>query len=281
MNRRAGIRIGNQSAFSASTVTQPFEYAVANGFDAFEWFPDKKESREGWEESDLDAETRHYVKDTALKHDIRLSVHAPWQANPLRQEDRRVLLKNIEFANDISASLFNIHLYADEGITSYVQAITPLIEDLAQLGIELSIENTPVTGPEDFNELFAQLENLVLTDATRVGMCLDIGHANLCEATRNDYIRFIDLLDPGIPVIHVHMHENYGDYDSHLPLFTGPAGKDASGIMAVIGRMRKRRFSGCIILEQWPQPPSLLIEARNRLREMIVQMGSWELHSGF
>ena len=269
MNRTAGIRIGNQSAFSASTVTQPFEYAVANGFDAFEWFPDKKESGEGWEESDLDAETRHYVKDTALKHDIRLSVHAPWQANPLRQEDRRVLLKNIEFANDISASLFNIHLYTDEGITSYVQAIIPLIEDLAQLGIELSIENTPVTGPEDFNELFAQLANLVLTDATRVGMCLDIGHANLCEATRNDYIRFIDLLDPGIPVIHVHMHENYGDYDSHLPLFTGPAGKDASGIRGAIEHIKNRHFAGCIILEQWPEPPSLLIEIRNRLREII------------
>ncbi|MBN1842730.1 MAG: TIM barrel protein [Deltaproteobacteria bacterium] len=273
MNRTAGIRIGNQSAFSASTVTQPFEYAVANGFDAFEWFPDKKESGEGWEESDLDAETRHYVKDTALKHDIRLSVHAPWQANPLRQEDRQALLKSIEFANDISASLLNIHLYTDEGIASYVQAITPLIEDLAKLGIELSIENMPVTGPEDFNELFAQLAKLVLTDAARVGMCLDIGHANLCEATRNDYIRFIDLLDPRIPIIHIHMHENYGDYDSHLPLFAGPAGKDASGIMAVIGRMRKRRFSGSIILEQWPQPPSLLIEARDRLREIIGDGG--------
>jgi phosphoglucan,water dikinase len=269
VNRTARIRIGNQTALSASTVTQPFEYAVANGFDAFEWFPDKNESGEGWEESDLDAETRHYVKDTALKHDIRLSVHAPLQANPLRQESRKALLKNIEFANDISASLLNIHLYTDEGIASYVQAIRPLIEDLAKLGIELAIENTPATAPEDFNELFAQLANLVVKDAARVGMCLDIGHANLCESTRNDYIRFIDLLDPGVPVIHLHMHENYGDYDSHLPVFTGPAGKDDSGITAVIDRMRKRRFSGCIILEQWPQPPSLLIEARDRLREII------------
>jgi len=34
-------------AFSALTI--PFEYAVESGFNAFEWFPDKKESGEGWD----------------------------------------------------------------------------------------------------------------------------------------------------------------------------------------------------------------------------------------
>ena len=42
------IRIGNQTAFSALTPLEPFEYAVQNGFTAFEWFPDKKETGEGW-----------------------------------------------------------------------------------------------------------------------------------------------------------------------------------------------------------------------------------------
>ncbi|MBW1675187.1 MAG: TIM barrel protein, partial [Deltaproteobacteria bacterium] len=264
------IRIGNQTAFSALTPTQPFEYAVQNGFDAFEWFPDKKESGAGWEESDLDAETRRDIRNTALEHDIRLCVHAPWQVNPLQPKAWERLLEVLEFARDIGASLLNIHLYTDEGIASYVQAIIPLMKRLAQVGIKLSIENTPFTAPDDFNELFRKLRNLGSTDAAYVGMCPDIGHANLCEATRNDYLKFIDLLDPQVPIIHIHMHENYGDYDSHLPLFAGPAGKDASGIEGFIERLKRRNFSGCIILEQWPEPPSLLKEARNRLRQMIA-----------
>jgi hypothetical protein len=45
-------RIGNQSSFSAVPITLPFEYAVAHGFDAFEWFPDKR-GNAGWDENDL------------------------------------------------------------------------------------------------------------------------------------------------------------------------------------------------------------------------------------
>ena len=263
------IRIGNQTAFSALTIIQPFEYAVENGFDAFEWFPDKKDSGEGWEESDLDAETRRYIKHVSLEHDIRLSVHTPWQVNPLKPNARERLLENLEFARDIGAANLNIHLYTDQGIDAFVEAILPFIRRLAQEGINLSIENTPVTGPEAFNKLFENLLSLKSTDTDCVGMCPDIGHANLCSATQNDYLKFMDMLDPQVPIIHIHMHENYGDYDSHLPLFTGPAGRDASGIEGLIERLKKQNFSGCIILEQWPQPRTLLNEARDRLRKMI------------
>jgi sugar phosphate isomerase/epimerase len=100
-------------------------------------------------------------------------------------------------------------------------------------------------------------------------MCLDLGHANLYDATRNDYLKFIDLLKPYVPIIHIHMHENYGDSDSHLPFFIGPAGKDTSGLQGFVERMKKRGFSGSVILEQWPQPSLLLNEARDRLYHMF------------
>ncbi len=90
------------------------------------------------------------------------------------------------------------------------------------------------------------------------------------NSTRNDYLKYIDLLDPEVPIIHIHIHENYGDYDSHLPIFTGPAGKDPAGIKGLIERIKKRKFSGSIILEQWPQPAELLDNARNRILDMIA-----------
>ena len=100
-------------------------------------------------------------------------------------------------------------------------------------------------------------------------MCLDLGHANLCAATRNDYLKFFDRLDPQLPLIHLHLHENWGDRDSHLPLFTGPSGRDDSGIRGLMERIQRRNFSGSIILEQWPQPPSLLNNARDRLIQLL------------
>lgn len=269
MSERVRIRIGNQTSFSAPTILKPFEYALANGFDAFEWFPDRKESGEGWTESEISADMRVHIRDTALAHDISLSVHAPSRLNALEPGASGLLHRTKGFAQDIGAALLNIHLYTGNGIGEYGAVIIRLLEHLAPAGIRLSIENTPDTRPDDFNELFRYLDNNGLVHLGHLGMCFDLGHANLCDETRNDYLKYVDMLDPLVPVIHMHMHENYGDYDSHLPIFTGPAGKDISGVTELMSRMRKRNFSGSIILEQWPQPESMLSESRNRLLDII------------
>jgi len=262
------IQIGNQTAAWAASPTEPFEYALANGFDAFEWFPDKKPGA-GWDESDLDGSKRGVIRKAANERRTRLSVHAPWQANPLRPDSAPILAKDVELAQDLGAVLLNIHLYHEAGLDAYIRAITPLIELTAKAQLQLSIENTPNHSPEQFNELFRQLGQLTDTSPSHVGMCLDLGHANLCSATRNDYLRFIDRLDSAVPIIHLHLHENWGDADTHLTLFTGPSGRDDSGIRAFLERIQKRAFSGSIILEQWPNPPSLLNNARNRLLGLL------------
>jgi sugar phosphate isomerase/epimerase len=106
-------------------------------------------------------------------------------------------------------------------------------------------------------------------------MCFDLGHANLHELTRNNYWRFLDGLSEQVPIIHLHLHENYGDRDSHLVLFTGPSRDNTAGLEGLIDRLARRGFAGCAILEQWPSPPSLLVEARNRLCRLL------ETHPGF
>ncbi len=265
------IRIGNQTALAASSITEPFRYAIVNGFDAFEWFPDTNDSGKGWTESNIKKKARALIRKIAIDHDINLSVHAPWQANPLELKDREILIRNIEFAIDIGATLINTHFFSEQGVDAYVEAVAPLIKLMSKEGIKLSIENTPTTGPEIFNQLFEKFRVDDTEEEELVGMCLDLGHANLYPKTLNNYIRFTDLLDGSIPIIHVHIHENYGDHDSHLPLFTGPAGKDPSGIGGLLDRLNDRCFSGAIILEQWPHTPRLLDAARNRLTEMILK----------
>src|SRR5262249_25445473 len=148
------------------------------------------------------------------------------------------------------------------------RAILPLVRRSVEANLQLAIENTPHHSPEQFNELFSRLHDSGSTEMKHVGMCFDIGHANLCSATRNDYLGFCDRLERHLPIIHLHPPENWGDADSPLPLFTGPASRDDSGIRGLVARLVQRGFSGSAILEQWPHPPSLLRDARNRLLQL-------------
>jgi phosphoglucan,water dikinase len=261
------VFIGNQTSWAATSPTEPFGYAVAQGFDAFEWFPDKKPGA-GWDGHDLDAKVRNTIRETAHSRGMRLSVHARWQANPFSPDGLQLLWEDLELARDLDAKLLNIHLFQEQGLPRFIEVILPVVRRSADAGLQLSIENTPHHSPEQFNELFSRIRATTSTNRSNVGMCFDLGHANLCSATQNDYLGFWDRLDPHVPVIHLHLHENWGDTDSHLPLFTGPAARDDSGIRGFVARLEKRSFSGSIILEQWPHPPSLLDNARNRLLQL-------------
>jgi sugar phosphate isomerase/epimerase len=268
------IRIGNQTAISCGDRLGPFEFALSNGFDAFEWFADKKTHSDGrvagWDESDMDAELRAWIRETGQAHGVLFTVHAPWQANPLHADGPLLLCRSIDFAHDIGAVLVNLHLYMDDGPAGYARSLEPVLRHAIDAGLRLSIENTPHTTPDDFNRTFACLQELEVGSPAHVGMCLDIGHANLCAVTHGDFVRFMDELSPAVPISHLHVHENHGDADSHLTLFTGPARKDDSAIRAFLDRLRERGYDGAMILEQWPHPPELLVTAATRLRAMLA-----------
>jgi sugar phosphate isomerase/epimerase len=259
------IRVGNQSAFSAQPLTAPFDFALAGGFDAFEWFPDKRGDGPGWAAADLAPALRQDIRNRARDAGLSLSVHAPVHADPLRPPTHRDLEDSLRLAVDLGAGLLNLHFEDPKRTEEYAQALLPWIGRCAVSGLKLALENVPGTSPEDFNRLFALLPR------GGAGMCLDIGHANLHGGTHNDYIGYLDRVRPEVPIIHLHLHENHGDRDSHLTLFTGPAGRDPAGLSALVERLARRGFSGSGILEQWPQPPELLVQARDRLLELVRQ----------
>lgn len=266
----AGFRIGNQSAFSAVPLTAPFDFALKAGFEAFEWFPDKRPDGAGWLCTDLDAATRLAYRDRARDAGIRLSVHAPLTADPLKPG--RELDDALRLAVDLGAGLLNVHLTDPRRVEEFAAALTPFVQRCSISGVRLAVENIVSTSPDDFNRLFAHLPRAT-RNGPPVGMCLDIGHANLHAATHNDYVAYLDRLSPDVPIVHAHLHENHGDRDSHLVLFTGPAATNPDGVAALIRRLKTRGFDGSLILEQWPTPPEMLIATRDRLAEVIRSAG--------
>ena len=244
----------------------PYEFALANGFDAFEWYSDK--GRAGWCEDDMLAPDRAELRSTSRERGMLFSVHAPWAADPTTRCGAEAIRRSIRFGGDVGAGVVNLHLFPVHAAPLYAESLAPLLEAARSAGVRLSLENTPQTSPDYVSAVFEILSTMPEA-AGRVGMCLDSGHANLFAGTRNDYLRFVDLLADQVPIIHWHAHENWGDRDSHLPLFTGPSAGDDRGLRELVRRLKDRGFSGSVVLEQWPQPPDILVQARQRLRQLV------------
>jgi sugar phosphate isomerase/epimerase len=259
------IRIGNQT-HCHTPARLPYGFAVRHGFDAFEWFSDK--GRFGWTEDDFGPAERAQLRQTSQRNGPHFSVHAPHAADPTSPAGADAIRRSIRFAGDVGAGVVNLHLLPEHGAERFVESLRPLLELAGPAGVRLSLENTPQTSPDHFNAVFEVLSR-GREAAGRIGMCLDMGHANLFAGTRNDYVRFVDLLGNHVPIIHWHAHENWGDRDSHLTLFTGPSARDDRGPRELARRLLRRGFCGSVVLEQWPQPPEQLVDARNRLRVIL------------
>lgn len=267
MARRLRVRIGNQTAFSARTLLEPFVFALEHGFDAFEWFPDQRDGSRGWNAAELSTTSRAHVRSLAWAYDVRLSVHASPASNLSSAEGRTLLAVDLELAHELGATLFNLHMEPDADLEALAHALVETAQMAEASGLQLCIENTVYTAPEQLNELFERLPPRLRRP---IGICFDIGHANLHAGTHNDYLRYLDRLTASIPILQVHAHENHGDRDNHLTLFTGPASKDPSGVVELMKRLMARGATR-IILEQWPKPPELLLEARRRLAEILAR----------
>ena len=258
--------IGNQTAFCAP-LSDPFGFAIEHHFEAFEFFPDRGPGGRGWAANDVTAEQRRGFRMLAQDQSIRLSVHAALEANLLDSRTWDSLMRDIDLAHDLGAKVLNLHL-ASGDTDGWARAALALVELLKPMGIVLALENSVFVSPDEVNDVFRRVQRADTDGQHSVGLCFDMGHANLYAGTRNDYLRYLDSLGDHVPIVHAHIHENWGDSDSHLTLFTGPSGRNSSGVTGLLGRLRQRRFKGSMILEQWPTPASLLLVAHDRLRTM-------------
>src|SRR3984885_11812498 len=123
----------------------------------------------------------------------------------------------LEFGEQIPISACVLHLgYKDDpwntrALENSLTAIEHLKAFAHPLGVRILIENlqNEITTPEHI------LEILRVGHFDRVGVCLDIGHANLSRPENNIGIdEAFELLKPRIAQLH--LHDNQGQKDDHL-----------------------------------------------------------------
>jgi len=184
---------------------------------------------------------------------LAVSVHAPFHdlnpgaLEPLVQEaTRKRLRQSISAAAALGGRVLvchpgyefwkyggRDHLWLEQSLLFWPR----LIELAAESGIVVALENIFETRPHTLLDLLTEL------DTPWLGHCFDVGHWRLFGGTPMD--EWFASLGPHL--VHLHLHDNRGDRDDHLPVGEGDI--DFALLAELVGKL--------------PQRPSMTLEAHS------------------
>ena len=144
-------------------------------------------------------------------------------------------------------------------VAQNVKSLSALVEAGRALGVGVMVENVPAgfNSPEQLADLLDALPEL--------GLHLDVGHANLrvaANTTEPILERF------GSRLRHVHLHDNNGEADLHLPLGAGRI-----DVPRMVRAIRGCGYDGTITLEVFSSDRRHLEYSRDVLRGLWEQTG--------
>ena len=183
-------------------------------------------------------------------YSLKYSIHAPFMdvniASPQDQSRLNSIAQiksSIDLANEINAEAVVVHpglisflanKYFKKEVYEFANQSIKEIGDYAKnLGVMATIENMPNFEPMIYQNI-ADLNQLLVEN--EMHMTLDIGHANHVGYAPEDMI--FDSIK------HVHVHDNLGDDDSHLPL-----GEGSIDLKYIINTLESKNYDGIYILE--------------------------------
>lgn len=171
------------------------------------------------------------------------------------------LVKCLQAFAEIGAKWMNVHpdgyapMHSREFVVGQnIESLETLLEAGQKLGVGVMVENVPAgfNTPEQLGELLEPLPEL--------GLHLDIGHANLrvphntSEAICRRY---------GNRLRHLHLHDNNGESDQHLPLGAG-----SIDIPSIIRTIKRCGYDGSITLEVFSHDKQYFQYSRDVLRKL-------------
>lgn len=247
-----------------SPLEEEMEYAAGHNFDHMEI----DLLKENTQFESFDRKRIHDLKKLTFDNQISLSLHIPYTLNLIRKSflSRNKLMNRINHIFDLAADLNVTH------ITSHIGSFSKHViwSDPREEYLKRSIENIVlISETADNHEILFAVENLIplpehstyhfigdnindfseifsSVDSENVGLCLDLGHANLNEGGI-EYIKNF-----GGKIICLHYHDNEGEKDEHLEVGDGNI-----QWKKIVRELDKTGFSGPYISECFNSIPHL------------------------
>jgi sugar phosphate isomerase/epimerase len=204
------------------------------------------------------------------RHGLAAVGHTAWflpVASPfveIREAARSIFARGLEAFAAVGVELVNVHpdvrgldfRPVAERVQRNVEAIVLLDADCRARGLRLMVEN--VGGPFGTAAELAPIFEAV----PEAGFHLDIGHANLARG-HGQGSALSELLEAFAGrLAHVHVHDNYGDSDRHLPPGAGAIDWDDAA-----RQLRATGYDGTVTVEVFARPLELRLAAQQVWRE--------------
>lgn len=232
-----------------------------NGFD----FVDLTLEPPAADPGELDLEAVHaalarYHLDVVAHSAYFIPISSPFAG--LRRAALDEFQRALSAAAHIGARLMTVHylgippLFPPERCPEWhLEVLRPVCDRAAQLGMTILLENAP--------GLPGQIEQIahILEAIPELGFHLDSGHTHV-EGGADMFETYLARL--GRRLRHVHLSENDGSRDQHLPLGAIPDGK--IDWPARIARLKASGYDGSISLEVFARERAYLLTSRDLLR---------------
>jgi sugar phosphate isomerase/epimerase len=227
---------------SSALVDKPFDWAYQLedlGYTGWEIANEGKQriTKENYQEAKEIAETTKLIITTHLPYsDLNLAS----MNQPIWEETVRQMKKCLSLTSDFSrlAVVHPGHLsplgmqMPDKAWSQNILGIQEICDHAQQLDMKIAVENM-VNMPAILGRQPEEILGIIETvNRDNVGFILDVGHAN----TNGNVLQFLKLKDL---VIHMHIHDNHGERDEHLPVGFGtvPWNKVAQAFENYSGRI--------------------------------------------
>ncbi len=209
---------------SSALVNKPFDWAYQLEDLGYTGWEIVCEGMQRLTEDNID-EVKKIVETT----DLVITIHLPYSDlnlasvnQPIWEESVRQMKSCLTLAADF-AELAVVHpghlspagaMMPDTAWEQNILGIRSICDHAAELGITIGVENM-VNIPTLLGRAPFEIVGIIDTvDRDNLGFTLDVGHAN----TNNNLREFLLLKDR---IVHVHVHDNRGERDEHLPVGSG------------------------------------------------------------
>jgi sugar phosphate isomerase/epimerase len=202
-------------------------------------------------------------------HGLGMVAHTAWflpfgsPCGNIREACLVEFRRALRAADQIGATVLNVHYGESPGFFSkgqvvgwHVEVLSGLCQEAAELGLTIVLEHIPHGGGDQLENIVAIMEKVPL-----LRFHLDSGHAKL-ERGYDRWDEYLDRLGPKLR--HVHLSENDGTADQHLPL--GAAPRSTTDWPQHVQKLKATGYDGTITLEVFAPHKEYLLLSRDLLR---------------